>query len=97
MKCPHCLISIHPSFGNTPIGEAPIGESNKNPVSWSVDWMVCPSCGKAILNLRGRIGRPGIANIFYTIYPKNPFQNEKSGRFNVRQQMRQQAMERNAS
>ncbi len=28
---------------------------------------------------------------------KNRFQNEKSGRFNVRQQMRQQAMERNAS
>jgi hypothetical protein len=36
---------------------------------------------------------PGVRKLVY----KNPFQNEKSDRFKVRQQMMQQAIERNAS
>jgi len=48
-------------------------------------------------------GAEGESDVTRTVWPfastsnKNRFQNEKSGRFNVRQQMRQQAMERNAS
>lgn len=52
MKCPHCLIAIHPSFQETPLANGNyIGAEDKLRTSWLVKYMACPSCSKAILHL----------------------------------------------
>jgi len=70
MKCPHCLISIHPSFQETPLANgAYIGTEDKIRTSWIAKHMTCPSCSKAILHLVKKKSRGN--PVTFLIYPSH--------------------------
>ena len=57
MRCPHCHVSIHPSFDITYIqNNIGIGREHRAITTWSVNHMECPSCQKAILVLKKKLG-----------------------------------------
>lgn len=52
MKCPHCLIHLHPDFKETFInGDQWVGYEHKGETYWKVQHMECPACRNAILVL----------------------------------------------
>ncbi len=70
MKCPHCQISIHPTFNQDWLQNShPIGRENRATTSWDVQSMVCPSCDQAILLLNKHISNQN-RPITSLIYPK---------------------------
>lgn len=55
MKCPHCLVHLHPDFKETLInGDHWIGYEHKAETYWKVQHMECPACRSAILILYKR-------------------------------------------
>lgn len=57
MKCPHCLIHIHPEFQDAPLNNGMwVGRENKFETYWQSSHMVCPSCQKAIIFLSKKVG-----------------------------------------
>lgn len=51
MKCPHCTVSIHPSFTNEMLNRFDrIGKS-----VWQCGHMTCPNCNEAIITLEGSV------------------------------------------
>jgi hypothetical protein len=70
MKCPHCLISIHPSFQETSLANGNyIGTEDKIRTGWIAKYMTCPSCSKAILHLVKKKSRGNPTT--YLIYPQH--------------------------
>lgn len=51
MKCLHCQVEIHPGFQTSHIADRKLGQENGQGTHWKVEYMVCPSCNKALLNL----------------------------------------------
>ncbi len=74
MECPHCRVTVHPSFEKTQITHQQsaffgVGRRNKS-LSWTVSHMVCPSCQKAIFSLAGTQGPGFTPEFFSVVYPK---------------------------
>jgi hypothetical protein len=75
MKCPHCTVEIHPSFVTEHIAAGEyISREGGHAYSFEVATMSCPSCRKAIVNLRRQLAgpRPGskIVESEYMVYPQ---------------------------
>ena len=55
MKCPHCLVEVHPGFARRQLfhhQSALRAKNSKGEVSeWMSEAMVCPGCGKGIIRL----------------------------------------------
>jgi hypothetical protein len=73
MKCPHCQVQIHPTFGVTELnGGSPIGAEAYGATRWNVGHMACPNpkCGKAILNLSLIQAKANFLRHQWPIYPQ---------------------------
>lgn len=51
MKCSHCQVEIHPNFSNQQIGQGWFGQERGQHTHWQTNYMVCPSCGKALITV----------------------------------------------
>ena len=77
MKCPHCLVTIHPSFQETPLANGTsIGKEGELRTAFNVKYLVCPSCFKAVLHLvKIKVRHKSISS---QIYPTFSFRSPAS-------------------
>lgn len=54
MKCSHCQIEIHSNFRKSQVGSGWFGEENEETTYWEIEFMVCPACRRALINIEQR-------------------------------------------
>lgn len=70
MKCPHCVVEIHPGFVSNAVNQGQsIGNENGRPHGFFAQAMTCPACHRAIINLLKRDTQSGNFGPPILVYP----------------------------
>ncbi len=60
VKCPHCLVAIHWSWTNHPIGQDSVAKD------WNIQWATCPACKRLSIRLvRNEPQRPNAVDLVW--------------------------------
>ena len=68
MKCLHCQVEVHANFRKQQIGEGWFGQEGEESTYWETEFMVCPACGKSLINVTQRTNSRLLGK--WSIYPR---------------------------